>query len=194
MTDHGQRSRATGGKGGCEPRVTIRDRERVAATMSSEGYTQDDIAQRLGVTQPAVSKMLKRLDDRWLAEDRAVRGREKARLTRQREATIKKAFIAFDESRGERVRKTQRTVRSQTSETVVKEITAETSAGDPRFLEIVRKAVGDGMRSVDTKRQAVDTSTAFTLDLNPLAPPTAAIPVDQRADGAADDRDEDDER
>ena len=75
----------------------------------------------------------------------------------------------------------------------MKELTVETSAGDPRFLEIVRKTVADGMRSVDTKGAAADTSTAFILDLNPLKPTTAAVPADQRADGAADDRDEDDE-
>ena len=54
MTDHGQRSRRTrptGGKGGCESRATIRDRERVVMTMSSEGYTQHEIAERVGVSQ-----------------------------------------------------------------------------------------------------------------------------------------------
>ena len=100
------------------------------------------------MSQPAVSKMLKRLDDRWRAENLAIVGREKARLTRQRQAVINKASIAFHESRGERIRKTQRTVRRQNAETVVKEMTAETSPGDPRFLEIVRKTVADEMRAV----------------------------------------------
>ena len=177
MTDHGQpsrRARPTGGKGGCEPRATIRERQREAVRMSSEGYTQDDIAERLGVTQPAVSKILRREDDRWLAENRVTAGRQLARLTRQREAAIKKAFIAFDESRGERVRKTQRKVRGQNAETIVTEMTVEMSAGDPRYLETVRKAVADGIRAVDPKGGAVDTSTAFTLDLNPLESPTVA--------------------
>ena len=197
MTDRGQRTRrarSTGGKGGCEPRVTIRDRERVVMTMSSEGYTQHEIAERAGVSQAAVSKILKRQDDRWLAENLAAVGREKAKLTRQRDAVIKRGFIAFDESLGERVRKTQRKVRGQKSETIVTEMTVEMSAGDPRYLETVRKAVADGMRAVDPKGGAVDTSTAFTLDLNPLESPTAAAPADPRADEAEDDSDEDDER
>jgi len=196
MTDRGRRSRRarpTGGKGGCEPRATIRDRERVALRMSSEGYTQVEIADRVGMTQGGVSQMLKRLDDRWLAEHLATAGRQLARFTRQREAIIKRAIIAFDESRGERVRQTRRTVRSQKSETVVKEVTAETSAGDPRFLETVRKAVADGMRAVDPKTGAAE-STAFTLELNPLEPSTPAAPARHGAEWAEDDRDEDDER
>ena len=191
----------TGGQGGAEPRVTIRHREGVAITMSSEGYSQHVIADRLGISQPAVSKILQRVDDRWVAENRQTIGRQQAKLLRQSEAVFNRAIVAFDESGGERVRRSQRKIRGATgSETMVTDLTAETSVGDPRHLEVARKTVADRLRACDPKAESSpDLPTEFIWRLDRPTPPAAAAdgtdkdaaPADG-ADPAADGTDTDD--
>ena len=45
-----RRRRARGGRGGWEPRVRIRDRERQVVTLDTEGLSQHEIAHRLGLS------------------------------------------------------------------------------------------------------------------------------------------------
>lgn len=181
----------TGGKGGAEPRVTIQYRERVAMTMSSEGYSQHVIAERLGISQPAVSKILRREADRWIADNRQTIGRQQAKLMRQGEAVFNRAIVAFDASQGERVRRSQRQIRGATgAETMVTILTAETSVGDPRHLEVARKTVVDRLRACDPKTaSSPDLPTDFAWRLHRPTPP--APPADG-AETAADGTDEDD--
>ena len=49
-----------GGKGGAEPRSVIRRREHQVLTLTEEGWRQEAIADHLGITQAAVSKILRR--------------------------------------------------------------------------------------------------------------------------------------
>lgn len=62
------RRRGRGGKGGAEPAGRIRMREAQAKQMHLEGHTQYEIARTLDVSQPAVSKMLKRIEERLLRQ------------------------------------------------------------------------------------------------------------------------------
>ena len=56
--------RSRGGKGGAEPRMVIHARERRVADLSAQGWTQEAIAADLGLSQAAVSKILRRIDER----------------------------------------------------------------------------------------------------------------------------------
>ena len=55
-----------GGKGGAEPRRVIRRREHQVLTLTEQGWRQEAIADHLGITQAAVSKILRRVDERAL--------------------------------------------------------------------------------------------------------------------------------
>ena len=50
-----------GGKGGAEPRSVIRRREHQVLTLTEQGWRQEAIAADLGITQAAVSKVLRRV-------------------------------------------------------------------------------------------------------------------------------------
>ena len=58
------RRTSRGGKGGAEPRRVIRQREHQVLTLTEQGWRQEAIADHLGITQAAVSKILRRVDAR----------------------------------------------------------------------------------------------------------------------------------
>ena len=51
-----------GGKGGADPRARVRLRELQVMAHLLEGQSQDQIAAQVGISQPAVSKIVRRLD------------------------------------------------------------------------------------------------------------------------------------
>ena len=60
--------RGRGGQGGHESRARIRTRELRALELANQGWSQHQIAGDLGITQAAVSKLLKRVELRILRE------------------------------------------------------------------------------------------------------------------------------
>jgi DNA-binding CsgD family transcriptional regulator len=74
-----RRGRGRGGKGGHEPRLRIQAREMRAYELSIEGKSQTEIAADLQISQPAVSKLLRRVEDRLAAEMAANRSRLRVR-------------------------------------------------------------------------------------------------------------------
>ena len=66
-----------GGKGGAEPRSVIRRREHQVLTLTEQGWRQEAIADHLGITQAAVSKILRRVTSApcgsWLTRSRTAR-------------------------------------------------------------------------------------------------------------------------
>lgn len=80
--------------GGVPPEV-VRDRERKAWDLRQRFWTEARIAQELGISQPAVSKILRRVETR-LADRFAKRAsRIKARQTAQLEVIATEAFDAW---------------------------------------------------------------------------------------------------
>ena len=70
---------------------------------------------------------------------------------------------------------------------MVTDLTAETSVGDPRHLEVARKTVADRLRACDPKTEsAPDLPPDFTWRLDRPTPPADG------ADTAADGTDKDD--
>jgi len=56
------------GKGGAEPRLRVRRREAQVVQLATEGRSQYEIARTVGISQPAVCQILRRVDERWLRD------------------------------------------------------------------------------------------------------------------------------
>jgi DNA-binding CsgD family transcriptional regulator len=138
------RQRGSGGQGGHEPRARIRLREARVLELSVRGWSQAQIADDLGVTQAAVSKILARLDRRQLREQAETVGRQKAQQSRQLDHLYAQAIGAWDASRTDStVRRQRQTHAAGGAGTTVAEIVTEPQHGDPRYLAEARKALAD---------------------------------------------------
>jgi hypothetical protein len=108
------------------------------------GRTQHQIAASLGISQPAVSKIERRIEERLLADVAYRAERLRARQTLQLRYVYGEALDAWHASKAETVRRRQRRAEaSGTSVGTIAEIVAENQHGDPRYLEIARKALSD---------------------------------------------------
>ena len=143
-----QRSRGGGGRGGQdghEPTSRIEARELRAIELAVQGWSQRRIAAELGVSQPAVSKILRRVEDRVL-EELVVEGeRQKARQTLRLDHVYTESMRAWEQSKADTTRRRQRQTQAGTDRagTTVAELITATQCGDPRFLEQGRRALAD---------------------------------------------------
>jgi DNA-binding CsgD family transcriptional regulator len=142
MTSRRKR-RARGGKNGSEPRARVRLREAQAMEHMLEGRTQHQIAASLGISQPAVSKILRRVEDRMLADVPIKVERQRARHTVRLEFIYGEAIHAWQASKQETMRRRQRQTDSGDGGTTIAEIVSENQHGDPRYLDEARKALAD---------------------------------------------------
>lgn len=134
-----RRGRAHGGKGGAESRATILWREHRVMELIIAGHSQGQIAKEIGISQPAVSRILKRLAQRRALEDKDAFHQHLLIAERKYEHLYKTAFDGYAGSLRERTRRRQRKQASGTGG-VTSEIELKDSAGDPRYLEQARKA------------------------------------------------------
>jgi DNA-binding CsgD family transcriptional regulator len=138
------RGRARGGKHGAEPRSRIRLREIQVMDLMLEGRTQHQIAAAVGISQPAVSKILRRVEERLLADLAWKIERQRARHTVRLEFIYGEAIRAWQASKQEALRRRQRkTDGGENGEATVAEIVSENRHGDPRYLDEARKALSD---------------------------------------------------
>ena len=142
-SDHGR-----GGQGGHEPRAQIQAREQRVLDRSVAGVSQRQIAQEEGITQSAVSKILRRVEARVLEELMARVEQQKVRQTLSLEHVYRQSLAAWETSKGDATRRVQ--TKTQTaagaSSGTVAQLVVENRHGDPRFLEIARKALADQRR------------------------------------------------
>jgi predicted transcriptional regulator len=145
MSDTPRRRRGRGGQGGHDPRARIRTRELRAMELTVQGWSQHQIAADLGVSQVAVSKILKRVEVRLLRELAATVERQKARHTVRLEHLFAEAIRAWEQSKADTTRRRQRKSDGGSGGTgrTVAEIVVENQHGDPRYLEEARKALAD---------------------------------------------------
>ena len=125
--------------------MRIRDREARAVDLATRGQSQRAIAAALGISQPAVSKLLQRVDARALATLHRDRVRLLVQQQRQRAHVYALAQAGWDRSGTDRERQTQRrtvTPDGQARTTVV--VQREARAGDARFLSLMLRAVQEG--------------------------------------------------
>jgi predicted transcriptional regulator len=145
MSDTPRRRRGRGGQGGHEPRARIRTRELRTMELTVLGWSQHQIAADLGISQPAVSRILNRVELRVLRELTATVERQKARHTVRLEHIFAEAMRAWDQSKADTTRRRQRKSDGGPggAGATVAEIVVENQHGDPRYLDEARKALAD---------------------------------------------------
>ena len=141
-------------------------REAQAKQMHLEGHTQHDIARTLHVSQPAVSKMLKRIEERLLTDVAWRVDRQRARQTLRLEFIYRQAIQGWRASEAEGLRRRQRKTDGPGKHggTTVAELISEHRNGDPRFLDEARRALADlrTLWGVDApERLSVETTSRF---------------------------------
>lgn len=157
----GKRRRGRGGRGGHEPPLRIHSREARVIDLSVRGMRQVDIAKEVGLSQPAVSKLLKRFEVRHFNELVRMRSRSKARCAARLEHIYQEAMGAWESSKTDVMRRRQRQTRAGAEGTSMAELVTENRHGDPRYLEQARKALSD---------------SAKLLGLDQMQPPTRPEP------------------
>jgi hypothetical protein len=153
-----------GGKGGAEPRARVRLRELETVRLHLEGQSQHSIGRTLGISQPAVSKIIRRAEDR-LASDVAWRiDRQRARQSLRLEFIYAEAIKAWRASQQDGLRRRQRKTDAGGHGTTIAEVISENRHGDPRFLDEARRALGDlrALWGVDApERISVEATSRF---------------------------------
>ena len=129
-----------GGKGGWEPRATIVARLERALTLNEQGWTQAAIAEDVGVSQAAVSKMLQRADVQAVAAIDQELTTLKARRLRMLEYVSRESRRAWEESKKGRVRRRQRKAAGAGSDAALTQEVLIDEHPDPRMLDQARKA------------------------------------------------------
>jgi len=89
------RQRGRGGQGGHESHARVRTRELRAWELAVAGSSQHAIADDLGISQAAVSKLLKRVELRTLREMSEAVAREKARHSVRLELLFREIRTAY---------------------------------------------------------------------------------------------------
>jgi transcriptional regulator with XRE-family HTH domain len=113
--------------------------------LSVLGWSQNQIAEDLGVSQAAVSKILRRVEERVLRDLRAIVERQKARHSMRLEHLYAESMRAWGDSKVDSTRRRQRKTQAGTGSggTTVAEVVSENQHGDPRYLEEARKSLAD---------------------------------------------------
>lgn len=131
-----------------KPEVT-RNRERDAWHWRLQGWTQQRIADELGITQQSVCDMLSRIEKRLAAEFREQAEEIKARQTEQLMMVYASAWEQWQRSCQDAERETVVTGRAKATEAGLIELpdqvtrTVEGQSGNPALLEKAMKALSD---------------------------------------------------
>ena len=145
MSDRVRHRRGRGGQGGNEPRTRIRTREVRALELATLGWSQHRIAADLGISQAAVSKLLRRVELRVLREWGDMVHRHKVRHTLRLEHLYAEAMDAWAQSKRDTTRRRQRKTEGAAggASTSIAEVVVENQHGDPRYLDQARQALAD---------------------------------------------------
>jgi predicted transcriptional regulator len=148
MRTRGHAHRGRGGQRGHEPRARLRLREAQVLELATLGWSQRRIAEEVGITQAAVSKLLARVELRQFREHAATIDRQKARQMQRLDYVFAEAIRGWTESQADATRRRQRKTHSDGGGdgATIAELVTENQHGDPRFLEEARKALADQRR------------------------------------------------
>lgn len=139
------------------PRNAVsRDVEHRAWQLRLKGQTQTEIAAVLGISQSAVSRALRRFEQRVFQQLSDNIGRLKGRLTAQLEHTAAEAWRAWEASKEPTV--TTETTDDDQGNRKVKRIVRTPKTGDPRFLAEYRQALADQTAIWGLKARPIDTT------------------------------------
>lgn len=109
--------------------------------MYLDGHPQLTIARALRVSQPAVSKMLARVEERLLIDLAWRAERIRANHTLKLEYLYAEGQRGWKASHEDEVRRRQR--RAGERGAMVSEIASDSQHGDPKYLELMRRTLGD---------------------------------------------------
>ncbi len=137
-----------GGQGGHESHAHVQAREHRVWERSVAGWSQRDIAAEEGITQGAVSKILQRVEAQLFTEFVARVEQQKARQDRSLRFIYQEGLKAWEASKEDATRRVQQKTHpaSGGSGTTVAQLVVETRHGDPRYLDVARKALADHRR------------------------------------------------
>ena len=111
---------------------------------TEQGWSQRQIAAELEISQPAVSKILHRVEDRVSQDVPAAVERQKVRQTLRLEHLYTESVRAWEQSKADTTRRRQRkTTGPDQAGTTVAELVTDHQHGDPRFLEQSRRVLAD---------------------------------------------------
>jgi len=168
-----RRPAARGGRGGVEPRARIADREGRVWHLSVRGYTQREIGDAIGISQPAVCIILRRVADRHGRELQADAFRQQTRIYARLEHVYRLALEGWDRSAGDRTRRRQQRAEGaaagDTRAPRISEITVENCPGDPRVLREAKDLVLALAQWARATLPAPTATAAPTLDLSRLS-------------------------
>ena len=113
--------------------------------LATLGWSQHQIAGDLGISQAAVSKILKRVELRLLRELTDTVERQKARQSIRLEHLFAEAMRAWENSKADSTRRRQRKTQGGggAAGATIAEVVVENQHGDPRYLDEARKTLGD---------------------------------------------------
>lgn len=145
------RRSARGGRGGSEPRTTIEWREREVVERRNKRHSQRQIADDLGISQAAVSKILRRVSRRWALEMKASLDQHRFEVVGVLGHHLREAMAGWERSYAPRVSKRQR---KHPDGGVTSEVVIDESPGDPRFLQQVLSGLSQlaEVQGVDSER------------------------------------------
>jgi hypothetical protein len=125
--------------------MRIRTRELRIMELTVLGWSQHQIADDLGISQAAVSKILRRVEERVLRELSTIVERQKVRHALRLEHLFAEAMRAWTDSKADSTRRRQRKTDTGHGDTgaTVAELVVENQHGDPRYLDEARKALAD---------------------------------------------------
>ena len=131
-----------GGVGGHEPADVVVVRAEQAWDLMAAGYSQREIASQLGVSQPAVSKILHREATRR-AGDQPDDDAYRSRLTARHEHLYREAMRAYERSQRDQTRRRQRQTTDEEGNSTGTLVEADVLSrdGDPRFLDQAGRAI-----------------------------------------------------
>ena len=110
-------------------------------------------AKALGISQPAVSKILRRLGARWARENKALLDQHRFEAATTLRRLLREASEEWQRSRAAHVRKRQR---KQEGGKVLSEVWIDETPGDPRFLDQIgqlldRLALAQGLSAASQR-------------------------------------------
>jgi len=172
----------------------VRLRELQVMAQILEGRSQAQIAADFGISQPAVCKIVRRIEERLLADVTWKVDRQRARHSLRLEFLYAEAIRAWRASQTDGLRKRQRKTDGASGSVSVAELVSEPRHGDPRYLDEARKALADlrtlwGLNAPD--RLTVEAATPYASMTDAALHAELARqqrllqpPVDPRTDGS----------
>jgi predicted transcriptional regulator len=109
--------------------------------LAHEGHTQTEIAEALKITQPAVSKILRRLDEAVAREVLEARVRTLAGIVRHLDHVTREALRQHAATKNGVTRQRQVKKSAPNGTTTVTQEVVVQKHGDPRWIELARRAV-----------------------------------------------------